>query len=101
MLARVTKSVTSRPMNRHVLLSSGALLLLALGGPGGCSSSVTGSAPPPCPLPGGAGDDFCSALATYDGRCGHCQDCTGKNLENCSKRGAAISTAHRAAFIAC
>lgn len=56
-----------------------------------------------CTLPTGvpASDDFCVALATYDGRCGHCADCVGRNLEVCQQRGAAISAAHRAAFIAC
>jgi hypothetical protein len=82
------------------LAAAAALVAVALGD-GGCSSGDGGSPPPPCPLPSGADDDFCAALATYDGRCGHCDDCTGKNLRNCTKRGASMSAAHRAAFIAC
>lgn len=46
-------------------------------------------------------DDFCSAVAAVDGRCGHCNDCRGKNLEKCTKRGESISAAHRAAYIVC
>jgi hypothetical protein len=46
-------------------------------------------------------DSFCTALASYDGRCGHCQDCTAKNLQNCQKLGATVSDAYRAAFVSC
>ena len=71
----------------------------------GCSSSDPegGTTAKACTLPASAPaqDDFCQALAAYDGRCGHCEDCTGKNLQHCAKRGAAISAAHRAACIAC
>ena len=75
------------------------LLFVLLGA--ACTSTVEGTAPPPCSLATGQQDDFCQALAAYDGRCGHCSDCTGKNLQNCSRRGATISAAHRAALIAC
>lgn len=68
-----------------------------------CSSSdSTSSTARACTLPAGAPeDDFCLALAARDGRCGQCDDCTGKNLRSCARRGAAISAAHRAALIAC
>ncbi len=83
------------------LLASATLLAIALGD-GGCTTDTVGSAPAPCPLPAAVqNDDYCAALATYDSRCGHCDDCTGKNLPNCARRGAAISVAQRAAVIAC
>jgi hypothetical protein len=78
------------------LLAFFAVLLVVLAG--ACSTEAT---PPPCALVTGKGDAFCEALATYDGRCGHCSDCTGKNLERCTTKGAAISAAHRAAIVAC
>jgi hypothetical protein len=70
---------------------------------GGCSSGSSTSSVQPCattPTPP-AQDDFCTALASYYGRCGHCSDCTERNLQNCTKKGAAISAAYRAAFVSC
>jgi hypothetical protein len=69
---------------------------------GGCSSSATGAAPlcSPAPTPPSQ-DPFCTALASYDGRCGHCADCTAKNVQSCAKRSAVLSDAYRAAFVAC
>jgi hypothetical protein len=80
------------------LLALAAAFPFALAIIGACSSDESS---PPCALVTGKGDPFCEALATYDGRCGHCSDCTGKNLERCTTKGAAISAAHRAALIAC
>src|SRR5690606_16233290 len=79
--------------------ASTALVGLALAD-GGCGNDTEAS-PPSCALPADGDDDLCSALATYYGRCGQCEDCRGKNLQNCKKRGAALSGAHRAALIAC
>jgi hypothetical protein len=70
---------------QHVLpgctISSFLLLLLAL--PGGCSSASTSST---CTLTPPAQDDYCTAMADYLGRCGHCHDCTEQNLQTCAKR---------------
>jgi len=85
---------------RHVtaVLISGCVLGLALGD-GGCSTEPV---PPPCELAAELRtDEFCSALATYYGRCGHCHDCKGKNLDACIQRGSAISEPYRVSFIAC
>jgi hypothetical protein len=92
-----------RPARRRLVPTFLAASILVAVASGACKSTVEGTAPPPCSLPTAteAQDDFCEALAAYDGRCGHCADCTGKNLQNCSKRGATISAAHRAALIAC
>jgi hypothetical protein len=72
--------------------------------PGGCSStSSSPPAPTPCavtPTPP-ADDSLCMAMASYDGRCGHCDDCTAKNLQNCTKLGSTMSDAYRAAYVAC
>jgi len=65
----------------------------------GCSSST--SSVPACTLTAPAQDDFCLAVAHYDERCGHCQDCTAKNLQNCTKTASAASDAYHAAFVAC
>src|SRR5262249_13420123 len=65
---------------------------------GGCSSASSAPSPTPCattPTPP-VQDDFCTATASYLGRCGHCDDCTEKNLQNCAKRGSANSAAYRA-----
>lgn len=71
----------------------------------GCSSSdeTTSSMAKACTLPASvpSTDDFCAALASHNGRCGHCSDCTGQNMQSCAKRGAAMSAAHRAALIKC
>jgi hypothetical protein len=80
-------------------LFAGAALVVAYVA-GGCSSSSTGETKA-CSITAPSADDFCTALASYDGRCGHCEDCVGKNLRNCEKRGASISATHRAAFVAC
>jgi hypothetical protein len=73
----------------------------------GCSSTATGSGSSPSssacstsPV-APAQDAFCTALSSYDGRCGHCEDCTAKNLQNCTKIGATASDAYRNAFVAC
>src|SRR5262249_37658428 len=80
------------------VLAALCAFLLLVSSEGACTSEVAGSAPPPCSLPSGVQGELCSALAAYDARCGHCQDCTGKNLESCNKREAAISAVHRAAL---
>jgi hypothetical protein len=67
---------------------------------GGCTSSTTTISCASTPTPP-AQDDFCTALASYYGRCGHCSDCTEQNLSNCTKQGNAIGAAYRAAFVAC
>jgi hypothetical protein len=64
----------------------------------GSSSSVEACATTPTPP---AQDDYCTGLASYYGRCGHCQDCTEKNLGLCTQRGSMISSAYRAAFLGC
>jgi hypothetical protein len=66
---------------------------------GGCSHHASG--PTPCTIASPTEDPFCNALAVYDGRCGHCSDCTAQNLQNCTKRASALSAAYLAAFIAC
>jgi hypothetical protein len=85
---------------RHLLLgctiSSFLLLLVAM--PGGCSSASTTIT---CKLTPPAQDDYCTAMADYLGRCGHCHDCTEQNLQNCTQREMAISAAYHAAFVSC
>lgn len=80
-----------------------AALLALLLVPGGCSSSSDREGPKPCAqTPEPPSDDaYCAALAAYDGRCGHCNDCAAQNLQHCVERGSALSEAHRAAYIAC
>jgi hypothetical protein len=84
----------------RVGIASAALVAFGLViAPGGCNSN----APTPCattPTPP-AQDAFCVGLANYDGRCGHCSDCTAQNLQNCAKLGTAVSDAYRAAFVQC
>lgn len=94
-------SKTTRSIALAVSSGPLALLLLALAH-GGCTSSSTtvtlACASTPVPP---AQDPFCTALADYDGRCGHCQDCTEQNLQNCTKLGATVSDAYRGAFVSC
>ncbi|HTQ44213.1 MAG TPA: hypothetical protein VMI75_15745 [Polyangiaceae bacterium] len=69
---------------------------------GGCSSASSPAAQSCATTPTPpAQDDFCTALASYYGRCGHCSDCTEQNLQNCTKKGSAISAAYHAAFLSC
>jgi hypothetical protein len=63
---------------------------------GGAKPAACTAAPTPP-----AQDAFCLAVSVYDGRCGHCDDCTAKNLENCTKLGTTISAAYNAAYVAC
>jgi hypothetical protein len=82
-------------------VAGGALALLAsLLAHGGCHSTITES-PPLCTATPPTQDDYCSALTRYDERCDHCSDCTGQNLQNCTKAESAMSDAYRAAFVAC
>jgi hypothetical protein len=87
------------------MASARPLLFVVLLIDAGCSSRSSTSDSPPgsCsvdPIPPSS-DDFCEALAHYDGRCGHCDDCIAKNLQNCGKLGSAISSAYREAWVAC
>lgn len=82
------------------LVGAGSAIAILLA-EGACSSDDAAKTAPACMLPAGTQDDFCDALSRYDGRCGHCDDCTGRNREKCVKRGGAISAAYRAAFISC
>ncbi len=84
---------------RHFTVGCSATLLAAVFLHGGCSSSSGGA--PPCTVTPPSQDAFCSAVAAYDSRCGHCQDCIGQNIEYCDKLSAVSSDAYRAAFIAC
>jgi hypothetical protein len=90
---------------RTIVAGACAVALLALFQDGCSSSSTTGVQPcattPTPPATDASQDDFCTALAGYYGRCGHCSDCTEQNLQNCAKKGNAISAAHRAAFLSC
>jgi len=91
----------TRTLGRAGFVFSAGLSIALVFAHGGCSSSSSG--PTPCaatPVPP-AQDTFCTALASYDGRCGHCDDCTAKNLQNCTKRSGALSDVHRAAFVGC
>jgi hypothetical protein len=85
---------------RRAGASLGAAILVALLlSHGGCGTAKMG--PTPCTATPPAQDSYCTALADYDGRCGHCGDCTGRNLQNCTEAGAAISDPYRAAFVSC
>jgi hypothetical protein len=66
---------------------------------GGCSSHTTATGE--CTIAPPVQDAFCRAVASYDGRCGHCQDCTAKNLQNCTQKEATLSSAYLAAYVAC
>jgi hypothetical protein len=94
-----------RPMQGTIVAGACAAALLALLLDGCSSSTTTGGqacANTPTPPAGDASrDDFCMALADYYGRCGHCSDCTEQNLQNCTKKGNAISAAYRTAFLMC
>jgi hypothetical protein len=84
----------------YSLARAAVLLAIVLAG---CSSTGPSSSVQPCattPTPP-AQDEFCTALADYYGRCGHCSDCAERNLQNCTKKGASISAAYRAAFLSC
>jgi hypothetical protein len=87
-------------MRATALAGAAGALVAVLLAHGGCSSRISETTPP-CTATPPAQDPYCTALASYDGRCGHCTDCTGQNLQNCSKAGSAIGDAYRAAFVSC
>jgi hypothetical protein len=64
-------------------------------------SGTTSTSGHTCTLTPPTQDAFCKALAHYDEGCGHCQDCTAQNLQNCAKAESAASVAYQSAFIAC
>jgi hypothetical protein len=91
-----------RLTRRSIASVAGPVVLFAMV-QSACSSTTQDSSVQPCattPMPP-AQDDFCTALASYYGRCGHCSDCTERNLQNCTKKGAAVSAAYHAAFVTC
>jgi hypothetical protein len=87
------------PRQTSIYTAAAAFVLTAVFCQGGCGGGAF--AMPTCTLTPPAQDVLCTALADYDSRCGHCQDCTAQNLQNCTKASATVSDAYRSAFSKC